>query len=82
MSDSVFSTVNHYLFEEMRRLDALDPKDDALGGEIERARAIGAMAKVAIENAELAVNVTKVSAQVGTTPAKLMASAEGQGGRP
>lgn len=73
---TVFETVNHYVFEELRRLDALDPKDKTLGNEIERARAIGAMAKVAVDNAALAVEATRMAKQIGTTPTKLLDHSE------
>lgn len=70
---TVFETVNRYIFDEMARLDAIDPSDEALGHEIERARAIGAMARVAVENAGLALEATRIGRQVGVPPAKLLA---------
>lgn len=78
---TVFDTVNKYVFAELERLDALDASDEGLAQEIERARAIGAMAKVAVENAELAVEATRVAARIGGTPSKMLALSEA-GDRP
>lgn len=76
---TVFETVNRYIFDELARLDALDPNDKTLGYEIERARAIGAMAKVAVDNAELAIEATRVARQTGVAPAKLLAHGDAKG---
>ena len=83
MSDgTVFDVVNRYVFGELERIDRLDATNDPelFAREIERAKAIGCMAKVAIDNASMAVNATRAAAEIGTTPSRMLGGAKG--GRP
>ena len=72
--DSICATVSRYLTAELERLDKIDAANnrEELDSEIERAKAISLMAKVAVENAQVCVDVARVSAKLETPASKLL----------
>lgn len=71
---NMFDMVNNALMRELEKLDNVDPSTDAGRAEIDRAKALHAVAATAIDNARVTVSaIGAVSELCGTAPASLPA---------
>lgn len=75
MSKQNLADLNRYLFEQLDRLNDDKLKGEDLKNEIERARSVSGVAKVAIDNARLVLTVQKsYDLEIGTEKPKLLNS--------
>lgn len=75
MSKQNLADLNRYLFEQLDRLNDDKLRGEDLKNEIERARSVSGVAKVAIDNARLVLTVQKsYDLEIGTEKPKLLNS--------
>ena len=60
------SALNDYLFESIERIQSDELSDEELDREIKRAEAVTEVAKVIVQNGELALKVMKYTEEYGT----------------